>query len=399
MDRRGFLVGAALLPVLGRAAGQDFDSFRQSRQRALRDQRQDFDAYRQELAKAFAAFQREHERALAAFRDRARQVWKHPELTSARKWAEYRDGFSVQRVVDFGGNEVRIKLARSAGGDAERRARAELADLLQEDFGTVFRRDPVARQVEGALEGEQVERSRPGQRPVLAELFPGGDPSPGDARRKARELLQGASTSRESLTESGGEGERWAAVISVPLPEDRPLRKARELLPAVREQARKWEVASSLVLAVAHTESAFNPMARSHVPAFGLMQIVPGSGGRDASRELFGRPRVLAPSYLYDPGNNIEIGTVYLHLLYHRYMKAVADPESRLYCAISAYNTGPGNVARVFGDGGDVGAAARAINRRSGGEVYRALREELPYPETRHYLRRVTRRMRAYKEL
>src|SRR5690606_39594272 len=97
-----------------------------------------------------------------------------------------------------------------------------------------------------------------------------------------------------------------------------------------------------------YTESSFNPLARSHIPAFGLMQIVPTSAGKDISQELYGSPRLLTPDYLYDPEKNIEAGSVYLYLLLNRYFRQVADTESRFYMAVSASNTGPGNVARVM---------------------------------------------------
>lgn len=395
MKRRDFLLAGALAPLAARA--QDFEEFQRSRRQGVAGQREAFDAYRERLRKAFALYKREHAAAVKAFRRRIGEVWEKPELTDDRKWVEYGDDRDVQRVVDFGANEIRLKVVERPGQSTDRRAEDHLADLLREDFAAAFRRDPVSQQVEQALGGvpETVVTGEPSRRPVLGELFDRPDPGAEEARAKARELLGGARSGRESVAAGSG----WAALISVDLPADRPMQKAREFLPQVREQAAKREIGESLVLAVIHTESAFNPMARSHVPAYGLMQIVPESGGKDASRILFGKPRVLAPSYLYDPDNNMAVGAAYLHLLYHRYMTPVEDPESRLYCAIAAYNTGPGNVARTFTDSRDMEAAARAIRGRSGRQVYRTLVRELPYEETRHYVQRVAKRMRAYRNL
>ena len=71
-------------------------------------------------------------------------------------------------------------------------------------------------------------------------------------------------------------------------------------------------------------------------------------------------------------------------------------PESRLYCVISAYNTGAGNVARAFGAGRKVKVAAKRINAMQPREVYEHLRVNLPYDETRRYIDKVVRGMDRY---
>ncbi len=66
-----------------------------------------------------------------------------------------------------------------------------------------------------------------------------------------------------------------------------------------------------LALAIIHIKSSFNPMAVSYIPAYGLMQIVPQTAGRDVTKNLFGKPMILTPSYLFNKKNNINIGTGY----------------------------------------------------------------------------------------
>ena len=59
----------------------------------------------------------------------------------------------------------------------------------------------------------------------------------------------------------------------------------------------------------------------------------------DVYRYLYKKSRLLPPSYLYNPNNNIKLGTAYLRLIYSKYLKDIKDPTSRLYCTIAAYNT------------------------------------------------------------
>ena len=144
------------------------------------------------------------------------------------------------------------------------------------------------------------------------------------------------------------------------------------------------------------TESSFNPMAKSHVPAYGLMQIVPRTAGKDATNYLYGKAKVLAPSYLYKPENNITIGAAYLHVLHYKYMRRVKNKESRVYCAIAAYNTGASNVAKAFINQASFNKAIPEINKLSPREVYDRLKNFLPRKETRTYIEKVSKRMEKY---
>jgi membrane-bound lytic murein transglycosylase C len=137
-------------------------------------------------------------------------------------------------------------------------------------------------------------------------------------------------------------------------------------------------------------------MAKSHIPAYGLMQIVPRSAGKDATKHLYGKAKILAPSYLYGTENNINVGSAYLHVLYYKYLRKVKDPKSRIYCAIAAYNTGASNVARAFIRKKNFNKAVKRINKMTSGEVYQALIRRLPFRETRRYVKKVANNMEKY---
>lgn len=176
-------------------------------------------------------------------------------------------------------------------------------------------------------------------------------------------------------------------------------KRAIELLEAINRENEKFDLSVELILAIVETESAFNPMAKSPVPAYGLMQIVPESAGQDATAKIFGRPRILAPSYLYNTDNNIKVGAAYFNILFYQYFRKIENLRTRLYCAIAAYNTGPGNVAKTLtGKNMSLKQAAKIANQMNPEELYNHLMTNLPYNETVHYLRKVTERLHKYEQ-
>lgn len=120
----------------------------------------------------------------------------------------------------------------------------------------------------------------------------------------------------------------------------------------ISDAARRHAVEESLIRAIIHAESAYQPDAKSPKGAQGLMQLMP-----DTQVEL-------AVADPYEPWSNIDGGTLYL-----AQMLASFDDDVEL--AAAAYNAGPSAV-------------------RSHGGVP-------PYEETREYVRRVKILYRRYR--
>ncbi len=112
--------------------------------------------------------------------------------------------------------------------------------------------------------------------------------------------------------------------------------------------AKEYKLEQALIFAIIKTESSFNPYAVSHIPAYGLMQVVPASAGRDVYKMLNNRDGIPTKEMLFTPKTNIQYGSTYLNILFTRYIKGVKNSLSHEYCVIAAYNTGSGNVLSVF---------------------------------------------------
>ena len=170
--------------------------------------------------------------------------------------------------------------------------------------------------------------------------------------------------------------------------------RAKKYLPYVRKNGKRFHISNTLILAIIKTESDFNPYAVSYVPAFGLMQIVPTTAGVEGFERAYGYKKIPSKEFLFVPNNNITVGSAYLNILFYRYLKNIKNPVSREYCAISAYNSGIGNVLKVFSTRRD--RAYYIINSIPPREVYKRLTLRLPTDEGRRYLPKVLKHKKLF---
>ena len=103
-----------------------------------------------------------------------------------------------------------------------------------------------------------------------------------------------------------------------------------EVMEKIQEMAPEFDLDPALVLEVVRAESNFNPRARSHKGALGLMQLIPATARR------FGVTDPL------DPVQNLRGGMAYLRWLQDRF-----DGDIRL--TLAGYNAGEAAVERHGG--------------------------------------------------
>ena len=177
---------------------------------------------------------------------------------------------------------------------------------------------------------------------------------------------------------------------------DREIQSEHKYGEYVALYAKEYQLEQALIFAIIKTESSFNPYAVSHIPAYGLMQVVPASAGRDVYKALNDKDGVPTKEMLFTPKINIQYGSTYLNILFTRYLKGINNSLSHEYCVIAAYNTGSGNVLSVFHS--DRKKAIEVINSMTSSEVYRKLRTSLKYEEARNYLLKVTNAKKEFQQ-
>lgn len=144
------------------------------------------------------------------------------------------------------------------------------------------------------------------------------------------------------------------------------------------DSIKKWATLRNLdpytVAGLIRQESVFNPRARSHANAFGLMQLIMPTAKSTARK--YGAAGVNSIEDLYNPAFNIELGT--------GYMRDQLDKYGRIEYLAVAYNAGPGRVVQW---------------RQSLPLEIDEYVEAIPFRETRGYVQGVIRNSAQYRRL
>jgi len=305
-------------------------------------------------------------------------------IPTKKAWVGYSDQLQTRIIIDYEKGEVAVETLRKDLTEAQ--LRAEILRLHPADSDLFDDRDELAKRLKtktdkAGLDSPPPRRQDKRQR-ELGDLV---DP----ARPGAYTVVPGVGPQGQPL-----EVKR----LTVPFNAGAERLNAERLRQPVTAYADHYKLPRSLVLSIIKNESSFNPRAQSPVPAFGLMQLVPTSGGKDAYSLVVGKKAMPTPDYLFRPVENIELGAAYLHILNYKYLDGIQNTRSRTFAVISAYNTGAGNVARALVGRNAVDAAEAAANRMTPDQVYDKLIRDLPYDETRQYLRKVSRDMETFKD-
>ncbi len=375
-----------LLPVLllvfaDAAQAQTFEEF----QRQQLEAQEEFERQQEQgvamQEEAWIQFREEEQARFDAFREETERRWGNFLERTNKNWVEYTDGGFSRWDVDFEEGEAVVEVIAEAGeSEAELRGRLQQTiQALAESRGTVT----------GLPDEEQPIQ----ETPVLENQIDLAGAA--DISDLAATLADATETeAAPDSDETGGQILR----IRLQLVPDHIRVRASRFREDLETYAAHFDIEPALLLAIMHTESYFNPAARSHANALGLMQIVPNTAGRDVYRLLNGTDGIPAPEFLFVPGNNIRFGSAYVDLLRNRYIRGVDSEEVHQLLVIAAYNTGAGNVARAYTGSTGVAAAVERANAMSEEENFAYLRENLPFAETRDYIVKVTERRDAYRQ-
>jgi hypothetical protein len=146
-----------------------------------------------------------------------------------------------------------------------------------------------------------------------------------------------------------------------------------DYLEFIEKYAQKYKVPTELILSIIRQESAFNPMARSPADAFGLMQILGAPNFTHSSL-----PKLKHSEDLYDVETNIQYGAYLLSQLLKRF-------HGKCALAAAGYNAAES-------------AVQSWVKKNQADDPFEFI-ENIPYEETRTYVKLVLRNYLFYQRL
>lgn len=143
----------------------------------------------------------------------------------------------------------------------------------------------------------------------------------------------------------------------------------------VKQAANQFDISEELIYSIMRQESAFNPKARSPADAFGLMQVIP-----EVAQKSAGPAQVVYAQTddLFKPHVNIPIGSAFLRELWRK-------QRGQFVLIVASYNASEDAIQNWM------------MTRWRGNTV--EFIEDIPYEETRTYVRLVMRNLIYYSLL
>ena len=325
------------------------------------------------LANDITRIRREYHNLLALLQGEVVKEWGQSDALTAsnKRYVKYTQNYKSRAIINFESGEIRVETLSNKDVQSNLK-NAIITTLLTPD-------DP--RSVDLYTDKQIKLTGRPYLYGLVKDHNNRTVQSPKQAEYYATYLVQ------QRMKTSPATQNKTKYFVSFNMVSNFSNIQAQRIKPLVEKYARQYNVSRSLVYAVIKTESAFNPYAVSSSPAYGLMQIVPTTAGRDTFQKIKGYDHIPSKEYLFIPENNIELGTAYLNIIERHYLGKIQHPVAREYCTISAYNGGAGNVLRIFSK--NKTQAVNIINSLPPSSIYHKLRNDHPRDETRRYLYKV----------
>ncbi|HBR87302.1 MAG TPA: hypothetical protein DEA65_05665, partial [Candidatus Marinimicrobia bacterium] len=304
--------------VFSMAYGQDdYEKWLKDQQSAFNTLVEEENTYMESITKEFDDYQTEQERLYQNFKDEVEKKWDEFKFSSKKTYVDYDGDLNARGSIDFENGEIEVEVIVDADPKQTSSEEKEAGEELLKKKLT-----------------QMVKKEADDKEPLLKDQLQdkqGQEVTDKNADSFAKETVKEQTVKKEKFTAKDGT-ERIKYTVKVKMQPDHVNTRAERFKEEVLTQSKRFNIDPAIAMAIMQTESSFNPKARSPIPAFGLMQLVPKSGARDAYNHVYKQDKLVSGKYLYVPSNNIELGCAYISKIRYAYFKNIRNDKSAYYC-------------------------------------------------------------------
>ncbi len=342
---------------------------------AFKEMDKAWSGYEKSVTAEYDNYEKEEQAAWNKMKERIKAKWTDAAMPGIKKDVVYSAEDESRTQLDYENGKIELDMLVSDSKNTKEELQDKIFAALQKSFSSSDEASLVNwKEIVKDAAKLTVKTSKWGiqQLKTLSRAL-------ADKVEKQKTIVAGDKKPRELFT------------LSVSMVPDYVKKRAANFLPTVKHWAGKYNLDPAFVLGLMRQESAFNPKARSYIPAFGLMQIVPKFAGEEVLTAVTGKKMRPDSDFLYDPAKNIMVGTTYLQLLRDKYFPHIKDSLKQQFLITCSYNWGPGRILNAIKKG-------KISPKMSHEELYTKLREIAP-EETSIYLKKVTQYANDFRGL
>lgn len=345
---------------------------------------EEFEQYAQQQQEQFQNYKMLQDSTFIQYKEEIEKKWNEFLESTQKEWVSYSSDFNGRSQVDFEEGDVKVEAVvenDNNKGDSEEKAKKivkkQFKKILQEEdeTGEPILKDQVEVEGVGVVKKENIDEA-------------------------AEKVVK---KGKVSITRGKDNKKRTSFIIALNLVPNHLQVRVGKYKPYVEKMCKRFNIKPAFALGIIHTESFYNPRAYNrHGNAYGMMQIVPKYAGATMNYVLYGKRGKPGSSFLYKPQNNLAMGIGYMRWLADNKWSEVKNKVNQNYCIVCSYNGGPGSVYKAMTgkmkhiSEQEWNNMIEELNTMDNNRLYRKLRKDIPWAETRKYIKLVNDRINKY---
>lgn len=379
---KSLIIVILVIVVSALVAQSDFDSYKN-------EQNNQHKNYVKEMKLAEANYYARQDSLFIQYKDDIERLWNEFKESTPKEWVSYNADFSGRSEVDFEKSEIKVAaVVDEKASDADKELQEIKAqEIVKQQLISIMKeKDEITNE---PILTNQVQNPIKESQAILET----------DLDEIAKKIVKDS----KPVVIKTKDGNKLKYEITLNLMPDNLKTRLKKYKDSIEAICKKHEVNPKVAMAIIHTESFYNPKAYNrHGNAYGLMQIVPKYAGATMNYALFKKKGKPSSDQLFDAETNLDMGIGYIRWLADHKWNKITNEENRYYAIICSYNGGPGCVYKAMT--GKMTKISQLkwdkmmsdLSNLDSQTIYEKLHKDVPWEETRNYIKLVKDRMDKY---